>query len=111
VANAWLSPESVASAKIGRESTFELVPQTPERNASRRGGSGELSDLFPPPVFPWYHLRYKSPTEEVVRVKRTKLAQQMQKALARSQSHQPSRSLAAEISDAWQPVYESSSAY
>lgn len=58
---------------------------------------------FPRQSFPDITCGIRAPTEEVVRVKRTKLAQQMQKALARS--------LAAEISDAWQPVYESSSAY
>jgi hypothetical protein len=40
--------------------------------------------------FPWHHLRHKSPTEEEVRVERTRLAKQIQKALARPRPEQPS---------------------
>ncbi len=41
--------------------------------------------------FPWHHLRHKSPTDEAVKVERTKLARRMQKALARPGSRQPLR--------------------
>jgi hypothetical protein len=41
--------------------------------------------------FPWHHLRHKSPTDEEVRVERTKLARQIQKALARPRPQRPPR--------------------